>query len=347
MRICFVALVAVLVSLSAPARAAVLESTNIDNWSIRAFSYDRTGQFSHCATAVPYRSGISLLFSVNGALAWSMGLANSQWNLKPGAEFSFSYFIDRGPMLHARGRAINHELVQVPLENSSALFQTFRQGHVLTVQSGRATFRFSLRNSSTALAMTLDCARRYVARNQTPPSPSYGAQQSQSSGQPSGSGPPRANEQLQAEATIVLANILSMTGVQNFRVLPREEIPLAYQGWAAVWSAPGLIGGMGLVGQHDATEAAQVATILAEREAKVCKGVFVSERIPALIGANVARLRTGCSEGDNFVETSYSIAPRGKGGFYVFGVAGKTADAKSARSAGEKLYQAVLKLPSR
>lgn len=323
------------------AQAATLETTNIDNWSISAHSRDRTGQFSHCATSVPYRSGILLLFSVNSNYDWSMGLVNPQWRLTQGAEFNFTYNIDRGPDHFARGVAVNSQLVNVPLQNNTSLFETFRQGHVLAVRSGSASFSFSLRNSSTALAMTLDCTRRYVARSHSPPVASSGTSQSPASNSPRFS----SVEELRAEATVVLANVLSATGVQNFRVLPREEIPSDYQGWGAVWSAPGLIGAMGLLEQP--SQAEQVAATLTQKEAMGCKGVFVSERIPALAGLNVARLRTGCSEGDNFVETSYSIAPRSKGGFYVFGVAGKKTDVDTARETGEKLYQAALRLPAR
>ena len=325
------------------AQAATLETTNIDNWSISAHSRDRTGQFSHCATSVPYRSGILLLFSVNSNYDWSMGLVNPQWRLAQGAEFNFTYNIDRGPDHFARGVAVNSQMVNVPLQNNTALFETFRQGHVLAVRSGSASFSFSLRNSSTALAMTLDCTRRYVARSHSPPMASSGSPQS-----PSQSGPPIATvEALHAEATVVLANILSAIGAQNFRMLPREEIPEAYKSWGAVWSAPGMIGALGLVERHTASQADQVAATLTQSEAQGCKGIFASERIPGETGVGVARLRTGCSVGSKLTEASYTIAPRSKGGFYVLGVVAQPESVDSARETGEKLYQAAIRLPAR
>jgi hypothetical protein len=231
MRSCTSAFFALSVAMFATsARAATLESTNIDNWVISAHSNDRTGQFSHCATSVPYRSGILLLFSVNSTFGWSMGLSNTQWRLSPGAEFNFEYFIDRGPTLLARGRAINSQMVVVPLANSNALFEMFRQGHVLTVRSGSANYTFSLRDSSAALAMTLDCTRRYVARYQPPSAPSPWPAQSAATGTPPATGSISPTvDQLREEATAVLANVLSAAGVQDFRVLPREEIPAAFR----------------------------------------------------------------------------------------------------------------------
>src|SRR5262245_54344210 len=79
------------------AQAAVIQETNVHGWIVGAYSDNRTGRFSHCATSVPFRSGISLFFHLSSNYRWTMGLANAQWRLTPGQAFNLTYYIDGGP----------------------------------------------------------------------------------------------------------------------------------------------------------------------------------------------------------------------------------------------------------
>jgi hypothetical protein len=147
-----------------------LGSTKVEGWLIGAYSDDTTGQFSHCGTAIPYRSGISLIFSVGKDFAWFMGLANPQWDLKPGAQYDLTYSIDAGPKLPAPGQAVTTHMILIPLVDNSFLFEQFRRGYQLFLHVGGDTFTFNLNNSGKALAATLECTKRHV-RAMGPTSP--------------------------------------------------------------------------------------------------------------------------------------------------------------------------------
>ena len=84
------------------ARAATLEEFNVKGWIVGAYSDNRTGLFTHCATSVPYRSGTTLLFHLGSNYQWSMGLHNPQWRNTPGSSIDLMYFIDNGPPIRVR-----------------------------------------------------------------------------------------------------------------------------------------------------------------------------------------------------------------------------------------------------
>lgn len=330
---------AVLIALAlavTPARAATLETFNIGGWVGGAYSNDRTGEFSHCAVSIPYRSGIVLLFSVGRNLTWSMGLSNAQWRLTPGAEYDLTYYIDGGASVLARGRALNPVLIEVPLSNSTALFDDFRRGRVLTVLSAGATFTFSLKNSGKALAATLECTQRYVGRIAPPPQDPFVAR------------PPRRDAgegTRKSEVIVLLADVLATTGVQNFKVLTREETPADLRRWSAVWSAPGLTGVLDVIEPQTASQAEQVASSLTSIQAQACKGNFSSQRLPSQPGSRTVRLRTGCGGGARSSEANYTIVPRYRGGgFYVFGIVADAPNFAPARETDDRLYEAVVQL---
>jgi hypothetical protein len=324
---------------AAPASAATLETFNIGGWVGGAYSNDRTGEFSHCAVSIPYRSGIVLLFSVGRNFTWSMGLSNAQWRLTPGAEYDLTYYIDGGASMLARGRALNPLLIEVPLTNSTALFDDFRRGRVLTVQSAGATFTFSLKNSGKALAATLECTQRYVGRIAPPPrDPFVDRPPSHDAGEGA----------RKSEAIVLLADVLATTGVQNFKVLTRDETPADLRRWSAVWSAPGLTGVLDVIEPQTASQAEQVASFLTSTQAQACKkGNFSSQRLPSQPGSRTLRLRTGCGVDATArsSEANYTIVPRYRGGgFYVFGIVADAPNFAPARETDDRLYEAVIQL---
>ncbi len=151
------------------ARGATIEEFNVRGWVVGAYSDNRTGQFTHCATSVPYRSGTTLFFYLSRSYQWSMGLHNPMWRSMPGASIELMYYIDSGPPTRVRALVNNLGMVSIPLADSRALFETFKRGRRLFVVDSRERFGFDLTNSSKALAAVYDCVQRHSIGRSPPP----------------------------------------------------------------------------------------------------------------------------------------------------------------------------------
>jgi hypothetical protein len=306
------------------ARAAVLEESSVGGWIVGAYSGSKTGQFSHCATSVPYRSGISLLFHLDKDYRWTMGLANPQWRHAAGQTFSLAYFIDGGPSIPARAVVLHTGMITIPLADSQALFEAFRRGQRLHIQDAQETFTFNLTNSAQALAATLACVQRYAGR--APSSSPLSA--------------PRASVQdgeLRAEAAILAANLLSGSGIKGFRLLPRDRMPTETQRFHAVWAAEGgLVGMVTIVPPKGNSAIDDVVAGLTAMDSKECKGAFSSGRYPTE-DSGVGRLVTLC-QGSDYPEMQYTVARRRAGGFYILSVTGRGITSGDVLEAGTRLY---------
>jgi hypothetical protein len=152
------------------ARAATIEEFNIRGWIVGAYSDNRTGYFSHCATSVPFRSGTTLLFHLSRTYQWSMGLYNPVWRSTPGNAINLMYYIDNDPPIRVRAVVNNLGVVSIPLADSRALFEKFKRGRRLYVVDSRERFGFDLANSSKALEAVYNCVQRHsVGGSARPP----------------------------------------------------------------------------------------------------------------------------------------------------------------------------------
>lgn len=156
------------------ARAATMEELNVMGWIVGAYSDNRTGQFSHCATSIPYRSGTTLFFHLGRNYTWSMGLHNPRWQSAPGALIDLIYYIDTGPQTRVRAHVTTLGLVNIPLADSQALFDAFKRGRRLFVVDSRERFAFDLTNSSKALTAVYECVQRHLSGRSPPPGPHPG-----------------------------------------------------------------------------------------------------------------------------------------------------------------------------
>jgi hypothetical protein len=166
---CLLAVIGLCAS-AAATRAATIEEFNIMGWIVGAYSDNRTGQFTHCATSIPYRSGTTLFFHLGKTYVWSMGLHNPQWRNTPGALIDLIYYIDNGPQTRVRAQVTPLGLVNIPLADSRALFDAFKRGRRLFVADSRERFGFDLTNSSKALTAVYECVQRH-SPGRSPPGP--------------------------------------------------------------------------------------------------------------------------------------------------------------------------------
>ncbi len=150
---------------STPAFAEKIASDSAGAWTGGAYTDDATGQFSHCAVNARYKSGVALFFSVTRDRQWSMGFANSHWELSPGNRYPVRFQVDSGPILKGRALAKTPRMVQVHLPAKSRLFRHFKIGSTLKVATGSRVMRFNLTGTNHMLSKLYRCAVHFARQD--------------------------------------------------------------------------------------------------------------------------------------------------------------------------------------
>lgn len=155
------ALVAALLCMG-DARADLISGSqkNVAGWSMGAF--DDEGKFSHCAISAPYKSGITMVFSVSGDFSWRVGWGHDAWRFKRGQSVELTLFIDNMGPLNLKADAATESLAVAELPAKAALFDLMRKGNRITVRALGNTYAFNLDGTYSALAEILTCVRRYT-----------------------------------------------------------------------------------------------------------------------------------------------------------------------------------------
>lgn len=143
----------------AEADAKVMYNFQTGPWKAGAYSSNRTGEFSHCAASARYKSGITLVFSVNKAYQWKMSFAKSSWRLTKGNSYPIRYRIDRRNVFRSRAVALNPKMAIMPLPGKG-LFNQMRRGRKLYVQTKKDVLTFNLNGSSRMLASLVRCVKK-------------------------------------------------------------------------------------------------------------------------------------------------------------------------------------------
>ena len=146
------------------AGAATMQTGNVGNWLIGAYSDDATGKFSHCAMTASYRSGIYMVFAVSRDMQWSLGFANPQWELTNGTAYTVGLSIDGRTPLLEQAKAVNSHQVEISLPPNAYVFERFRHGLQLRVDAVGTSFFFNLNSTSRGLADLLLCAEHFSGR---------------------------------------------------------------------------------------------------------------------------------------------------------------------------------------
>ncbi len=147
------------------ADARSIRREKLNNWDIGVYVSDSTNRFTHCASSAKYKSGITLLFSVNRNIEWAIGFSDPSWSLTSGKSYTVVYKIDNGPVHSGVGRAITPVLVRMSLPDSVSRFNEFRYGDLLAVTTGSKVVRFRLTDTNGMLSALLRCAKQYRDRD--------------------------------------------------------------------------------------------------------------------------------------------------------------------------------------
>lgn len=320
------------------ASAETLYNFQVAGWTAGAYTKQNTKQFNHCAASAAYNSGILMVFSVSRTYTWSMGFSHRAWHLTKGQSYDIAFTVDQAPPIGGRAIAIGPSQVEVPLADSSQLFQRFRQGHQLRVAAAGQVFSFNLTGTSQVLPALLRC----VQANVQPSAPTTTATANPfvapapAPTNPAGQGRPPA---YRAEAVSLAANILGSAGVVGFRITDDDK-----NGFIdAAWRADSLFG---MVRIEPKEPPALISAGMIAVDAAGCKSKFASGSMPATDNNELTRMFTKCGEGDQGWTVYYFIMPRKAGGYYLIGTGASGSD-EPARQVESDIRQATMRVTSR
>jgi hypothetical protein len=296
---------------AASAQADTIEKYTVAGWTAGAYSFEGTREFSHCAMSASYNSGISLFFFVDRAFTWSIAFANTAWHLNEGDKYPLQMFVDgRGP-IHATAEAGGTDFVIVPVDDNGPIFQRFRKGYVLRVLAAGQVFEFNLDGTSRGLASLVDCVSRYIAFG--------GSSNKANPFVAAGPSPSASSPDFRAEATTVLANLLSTAGATGYHIMEKEETPADFANNHVVWTGADYLGTFNVVSEPWDGGPEALLTSLLSRDAQSCAGNYASKRgsSPTSSAFKDAVAVSTCQIGSETFIAFYAAYPRNKGGYYI------------------------------
>ncbi len=311
----------------------------VGNLSGAAYTSDVNGGFSHCAISSTYNSGISLIF-IASSTGWALHLYNPAWQLQQGQQYTISYYIDYNRGNQAQATALTADMVEIILPVSDEAFSQFRFGNQLTVIAASQTFVFNLTGTSSALSALGACL---TARTSAASSNPFGATNpfAPSSASPTEPQNGFANSDERAEATTLVANLLSASGTTNYRFLTPEQTPKEWKQYPAVWTTADTLGVMIIYQPIVGVGENEIAGYLIGSDSAGCQGKFASGAMPDQTnpGGHLKRIFTTCQVQRTY-NIYYLIFPRPKGGYYVIGTADLDNPAQ-AQEADDNIRSAV------
>jgi hypothetical protein len=314
------------------ASAELLYNFKVGTWSAGAYTKQNAKQFNHCAASANYNSGILMSFSVSRTFAWSMAFAHRSWRLTQGQMYDIAFTVDQMPPLRARAVAVGPNLVEVPLADSTELFQRFRQGQQLRVAAAGQVLAFNLTGTSQVLPALLRCVQANLQPSGTTTVAANPFVAPAPANTPASQGRPAA---YRAEALSLAANILGSAGVVGFQIAEGGN------GFAdAAWRTDRLFG---MVRIEPKEPPALISATTIAVDAAGCKSKFASGSIPGNDN-DPPQMFTKCGEGDQGFTVYYFVLPRKAGGHYLIGTGGSDEPARQVES---DIRQATMKVTGR
>ena len=333
MRFLTAAIVALSTVVFSSAQAKTIRNFKVGEWFAGAYASDSSGEFSHCAANARYKSGISVIFSINRNYHWSMSFVHPDWRLRPDAKFDIAFTVDDLKPIITTATAISSNHVVVPLANSAELFSQFRRGYVLRIAAAKQVFSFNLTGTSQLLPSLLTCTqnRGTIVRIASNPFESKTKNPTETTSDESS---------IVAEAAIFAANLLSNAGVTNFAMLEPNESP-EIKGHAR-WFQGSTFGTINIYPKINGNDHSDLPGYLIGVDAKDCKGTFFSGAIPDESNAKVVRVFTTCQKGEKPITIYYLAVPRKAGGAYIISTISLGTE-KPAKERDAQLRSAVFK----
>jgi hypothetical protein len=158
--------IALTLALSVPGRAATIETSTIENWSLAAFSSAKADEFQSCAMSTPAGDGIDFVLSLSVRNRWSLWMKRAEWPFARDAAIVATLNLDVGrkaPIIVEASLKSDHFL-GLSLSRQDKLPDLFKSATTVRVALEH-TFHptVSLRNYARAVDWVTACVARHAA----------------------------------------------------------------------------------------------------------------------------------------------------------------------------------------
>jgi len=292
------------------------------NWSGGAFA--KNDSFTHCSISGRYRSGISMYFSVGKAWNWVIGWSSDDWDLRGRSAVAITYWIDGYARRRTEAAVMDKNFAVAVLPDSSAVFDEFRKGYVLTVEAEGRQYKFNLEGTYVALTKLINCVsdNTSVAAGRSDSSTPREGKPTQKQEPSPDREWPRANAERKIEAIKVVANILAQNDMSGAKILSASEVkaiaPLG-QDFDVVWKSGSTIGMLRVIPRSTGATIDDVSAALIAADSKSCKGEFASGSKRDEHSSEAKRAFAICKTALASVAANYTILPMDGGEIYLFG----------------------------
>jgi S1-C subfamily serine protease len=146
--------------LACGSKADQLTTFNSGNWSGGAYSID--GKFSHCSMLANYPNGNILLFKIYANGTWSVGIANSKFNFKPGQPIKLQASVDGADPTEISGETISTSQISFPFSNISSFLIYKKASRLRFYIVGATSLPFDLTGFAAASDVLHQCYRHQM-----------------------------------------------------------------------------------------------------------------------------------------------------------------------------------------
>lgn len=270
------------------AASTAARAERVEGWEVGAFKVDN--DVSGCGMTAMYQDGTEFTLVLLPRKVWGIVLSHRSFTLTTGGSYEFQILIDGERVATQPAVALSNRAMFVVLEGVE-MFRALQSGTRLDLKAGRWSNNFSLRGTRKAMNAVIDCIGREEASGG-----------SGGRGSSSGGGGASAAMVPSAESVVVLANLLSLSGVSGHRILPLDK-----DGTVKFALSDGTVGTFAMAKGRGIPSADDYAQRVKEGLLKSCKGrsTIDQKSIATLDGSVVRKVIFGCidTERRSMVET--------------------------------------------
>ena len=140
--------------------AGPFDPIRVGNWKGGAYTSNSTGNFSHCAASVRYKSGIFVSVHVTRQSKWRLGFGHPNWTLTKGRIINMALTFDGVGPVKVRGLAVSPRVALVPMPVNSRIIGLFRGATRMNLFADGNVFNFRLDGTSRLLPSLVRCVQR-------------------------------------------------------------------------------------------------------------------------------------------------------------------------------------------
>lgn len=279
--------------------ASSVQAADVGPWKVvHSLS---NGAPTGCLMSTVYTDKTVVGLLVNKQYEWAIGFANNSWKMTTGAVATVSAYVDGRLLTTGQAKILASNLAALPLSTATQ-FRMLQEGRSLSVRGPGASLNYNLVGTSKAMSAVLECVASLNRANPV--------------GSPAAAANPKRDFQMvpPSEATVMVTNLLSGSGVAGFQLEPAKP-----ENSAVYYRLPDGTRGSFLASRgHDTPTADDYAGRVIASWTQSCKGEFMSgkQSIPTNDGSVVRKLAGTCKTGDKVAVIETTIV-RGPSGFLM------------------------------